>query len=153
MFRNPSCPFGLGTGLGGAWGLLLGYAQGPLGIGSRVREGFSSMSFRSELAPICPRPGQCPLPNLPVLDYCGGTGGRLPQPRRVQSKALDHVIWILVSWSLLYSGACRVWSGLRWGWRPQGGPFMILAWAAPHLQETPPFQQEEFRLRHFQLPA
>lgn len=30
---------------------------------------------------------------------------------------------------------------------------MILAWAAPLLQETPPFQQEEFRLRHFQLPA
>lgn len=39
------------------------------------------------------------------------------------------------------------------GWRPQGGPCMILAWAAPHLQETPPFQQEEFRLHHFRLPA
>lgn len=39
------------------------------------------------------------------------------------------------------------------GWRPQGSPFMILAWAAPHLQETPPFQQEEFRLHHFPLPA
>lgn len=90
---------------------------------------------------------------------------------RVQSKAVDHILWVLVSWSLLYSGVCYIWSGpgylaslprpgfsgratgLGWGWRPQGSPFMILVWAAPHLQETPPFQQEEFRLRHFQLPA
>lgn len=39
------------------------------------------------------------------------------------------------------------------GRRPQGSPFMILAWAAPHLQETPPFQLEECRLHHFRLPA
>lgn len=59
--------------------------------------------------------------------------------------ALDYLA------SLLRLGFSGRTAGL-W-WRPQGSPFMILAWAAPHLQETPPFQQEEFRLRHFQLPA
>lgn len=43
--------------------------------------------------------------------------------------------------------------GHRPKWRPQGCPFLILAWASPNSQETLPLQQEEFRLHHFPLPA
>lgn len=43
--------------------------------------------------------------------------------------------------------------GHRPKWRPQGCPFLILAWASPDSQETLPLQQEEFRLHHFPLPA
>lgn len=72
-------------------------------------------------------------------------------------QSLDHGPRILVFWALPCSGAHRVWSGpgylasVPWpgfsdratglGWRPQGSPFMILAWAAPHLQETHHFNK------------
>lgn len=70
--------------------------------------GFSFVSGRTELALVCPRSGQCPLPNLPISGHCGGEEGPLPQPQGVPSEVSDHVPQILVSWSLPCSGTCHV---------------------------------------------
>lgn len=135
--------------------------------------GFSSVSSRTELVPVLPRPGLCPLPNLSISGHVRRRRTLPPAYESAEQSCGPHSLGLglLVSWSLPYSGVCYIWSGpgylaslprpgfsgratgLGWGWRPQGSPFMILVWAAPCLQETPPFQQEECRLRHFQLPA